>query len=414
VSQAVAQPNNINVNVQNSGQINNTVNVAATSGNSTAANNSLTGNISTGNADAVANIVNVLNSAIGANSSFIGIINITGNLNGDILLPPNMISSLLASNAAAAPATTDGTTATNTTANITNNQGINNTVTTTANSGNATVTDNTKVGNVSTGNALTNLTLLNLTGKQVVGANDILVFVNVLGKWTGMIFSAPAGATAASLGGGITQDTSTAQNSNTTINSTNQITNNITVASKTGNATVTDNTKVGNVSTGNATASANILNITGSQISLSEWFGVLFINVFGTWNGWFGVNTIAGDPTSTTTPGATMPDTPTAPAAANPAPPKPAILARLGHYQYTPPAATGSQSDQSTPAVLGSTNDNNKPTTTITPSLSKHTQPSNVWIFPLLGVLLSALLLAGERLNAYRQRRAATTRVATA
>lgn len=44
-----------------------------------------------------------------------------------------------------------------------------------------------------------------------------------------------------------------------------------------------------------APASANILNMTTSTFSLSDWFGILFINVFRTWNGSFGINTASGE-----------------------------------------------------------------------------------------------------------------------
>jgi hypothetical protein len=43
-----------------------------------------------------------------------------------------------------------------------------------------------------------------------------------------------------------------------------------------------------------------LVNVEDSTMSLSDWFGVLFINVFGTWNGSFGVNTAAGNPIAKT------------------------------------------------------------------------------------------------------------------
>jgi hypothetical protein len=36
------------------------------------------------------------------------------------------------------------------------------------------------------------------------------------------------------------------------------------------------------------------MNLSGSQLSLADWFGVLFINVLGTWHGSFGIDTPAG------------------------------------------------------------------------------------------------------------------------
>jgi len=48
--------------------------------------NTTAGSATTGDAAAIANIVNVINSIIGAGQSFIGTININGNLDGEILL----------------------------------------------------------------------------------------------------------------------------------------------------------------------------------------------------------------------------------------------------------------------------------------------------------------------------------------
>jgi hypothetical protein len=46
----------------------------------------------------------------------------------------------------------------------------------------------------------------------------------------------------------------------------------------------------------------NLVNIVNSHFSLSGWLGILFINVFGTWNGSFGVDTAAGNPIPTPNP----------------------------------------------------------------------------------------------------------------
>src|SRR5581483_3509779 len=80
----------------------------------------------------------------------------------------------------------------------------------------------------------------------------------------------------------------------TLASSTNEvINNNINATATTGDATVADNIMGGNATSGNATVSVNLLNILNSDISLTGWFGVLFINVFGNWSGDFGVITPA-------------------------------------------------------------------------------------------------------------------------
>ncbi len=287
---------NLTVNDQANGTITNDINLAAMTGNATVSSNTTGGNATTGNADAVANVLNIINSIISAGQSFMGVININGSLNGDILLPPDMLNSLIASSGPTVQIDATTLANTNINANMTNNQSIANNVNQNAASGTAGVTHNTTGGNATSGNASNTINVLNLTGREVVGANALLVFVNVLGNWVGMIVDAPAGSTSAALGGNISQNNLV--NTDASLNSTaNQaITNNLNLTAGSGNASVNGNTTGGNATSGNATTSANIANVNGVNLNLTDWLGILFINVFGTWNGSFGVNTSAGDP----------------------------------------------------------------------------------------------------------------------
>lgn len=272
--------------------VTNNLSLGADSGNALVAANTNAGDATSGNATAVANVLNFLNSTIVSGRSFLGVINIDGNLNGDILLPPNFIDELLASNvptlALAAPLGSNGSLDTSV------SQSISNAVTATALTGSATVDKNTNAGNATTGNGMTNITTFNLTGNTIIGKNALLVFVNVLGTWYGLIFNAPSGATAAGLGGTIT--TASAASPQTVGQyDTNQTINNTIVATATsGDATVTKNTNAGNAQTGDAKVAVNILNVAQSALSLSDWFGILFINVLGSWKGSFGIDTAAG------------------------------------------------------------------------------------------------------------------------
>lgn len=290
----------LTVNNQANGNITNNIDLASQTGNATVSNNTTGGNATTGNADAVANVLNVINSIISAGQSFMGVININGSLNGDILLPPDMLNSLIAASGPTVEIDTSNLVSTDINANFNNTQTITNNINQNSASGAANVGHNTTGGSATTGSANNKLNVLNLTGREVIGANALLVFVNVLGNWVGMIVDAPAGSTSAALGGNITQNNLV--NTNADINSdVNQtITNNINLNSQSGDANVTNNTTGGNASSGNASTSANIANVNGTNLNLTDWLGILFINVFGTWNGSFGVNTSAGDPPAAT------------------------------------------------------------------------------------------------------------------
>jgi len=279
---------NSSTTANNSAAITNDVNLNSTSGDATVKGNSSSGNATSGNANAVANILNLINTIIASNQSFVGTINIYGNLNGDILLSPEFIPQLIASNNGTTTAA--GNLALST--NLNDDTSIVNNVNLAATSGSATVKGNSSTGNATSGNTQTNLTILNLTGHTVNASNSLLVFVNVLGTWVGMIVDAP-GATAAALGSGIVSDTTNLTDT-TAINNAAAITNNIDLSAVSGNAGVTGNSSTGNATSGDATASANIANISTGVFNLSGWFGVLYINVFGTWLGSFGIDTSAG------------------------------------------------------------------------------------------------------------------------
>jgi hypothetical protein len=274
--------------------ITNNINLSATSGGANVDHNVSAGNATTGDATALLNLVNIINSMAAAHQSFIGSINILGDFNGDILLPPDLMAALMATTGTPDPSTTPA----NQTANITNNDTIANNITQNATSGHANVDHNKTAGNATTGDTLNNLTVLNLTGRDIVGSDAILVIVNVMGHWVGMIMNSPAGSRTATLGDNSALPASATAGgiSDLTIDNNAHITNNINLTAQSGDASVDHNTTAGNATSGKAITAVNLVNIINSKIAVSDWFGILFINVYGNWNGSFGVNTSAGEP----------------------------------------------------------------------------------------------------------------------
>jgi hypothetical protein len=288
-----ASPSSVVANVDNNVALTNNVDLTAVTGNAGVIGNTSAGNATSGSANTVANIVNIINSMVAANKSFVGTINIYGNLNGDILVAPDFIPQLIASNSGAAIG--GQTMPSLSLVNSNSVQSIVNNISLSAASGKASVLGNTSAGSALTGDANTNLVIFNLSGHEVIASNSLLVFVNVLGQWVGVIVDAPAGATAAAIGNGVTTNNVITPDLTLVSNNNNQITNNVNLVSQSGNATVAGNTKAGDATTGDASASANIVNMTNSQFGLSGWFGILFINVFGTWHGSFGLDTEYGN-----------------------------------------------------------------------------------------------------------------------
>jgi hypothetical protein len=398
-----AVASNLTLNNDNNGQINNNIDLDAGSGNATVADNTTGGNATSGNADAVADVVNMINSVIASKQSFLGVVNIYGNLNGNILVPSDLLNSLLATNGTSSATPTN----TATTVDNTNNEAINNKIGTTAQSGQASVSDNTTGGSATSGNATTNVTVFNLTGSQIVASNSLLVFVNVLGTWVGFIMNAPAGTTAAALGGGVTTDT-TGSNTTNVDNSTNdQINNNINVGATSGDASVNKNTKGGDATSGNASSSVNLLNLDNSSFSLSNWFGVLFINVFGNWVGSLEASDGTSGSNSTTTDSSNSTS-----GLSN-------SIKGIGVFKFSPTTNSSSKYSvtpisSSTNQASGTTNNKDKPQATLvsytakpgtiihanTPASSFH-----INVLPLVGGIVGVSILCIERFRAVSRRR---------
>lgn len=359
-------------------QINNNVNLDAGSGNANVSGNGTAGNAATGDANAVANVVNMINSMAAAGQSFLGIINIFGTLNGNILLPPGWYDNLLASGALDGGSGCNGCGpgGSNMNVNINNNLNLN------ASSGNADVSNNGSAGNALTGDALTNINIINMVNRQIVGGNVLLVFINVLGHWVGVLMDAPVGTTTGTLGGGITDNSSCACASGlSALNA--DINNNINLNAHSGNAAVTYNGKAGNATTGNATASLNLLNIVNSQLSLAHWFGVLFINVFGTWNG-----SLLEDKPPVTSVDSTK------------APVSPPQLLRISTHKVPSVATTTTTSlpEQKTPKKLAG---NVLGASTFTPAdpIENNGGKQNYWLFMLLSGSCYCAIGVGARLR---------------
>ncbi|GAC1372430.1 MAG: hypothetical protein NVSMB39_6650 [Candidatus Saccharimonadales bacterium] len=318
----INNPNSLSINAQSNGSITNNVNVNAVSGASTADKNTRVGNVTTGSAAAQVNIINLINSFITSGCSFFGVLNIIGNLNGDILFPTGFLNGLVPAGSAPAGTTAriNGTGAgstnqvgvnnsTATTLNNTTSNSVTNNILTTAASGSANAGSNTVTGGVQSGAASTNQSLFNLANSSIFGDNAVLVMVNVLGHWVGKIMTLPGtGASQAALltgnaTAGANGPTTTANISATGSNSTNQIaadnsstanvkqnsvgtiTNNVSVNAQSGDANATANTKVGNVASGSAQAGSSVANLFNTVLNVKHWFGVLVINVFGDWTG---------------------------------------------------------------------------------------------------------------------------------
>lgn len=231
------------------------------------------GDIQTGAAYATVNVFNFINANL-ANShlSFV-IINIFGNLTGNIVLPePDELTLLL-----------NGTASSNITQ--TNNAEIYNSVSTTATTGSNSVGGE---GQIQTGDAYATTNVVNYANSNMVGSSFYHLIINNFGYWDGqfigwgglapedphygqMVFDAGSltGLTSLLAGGQLTQQNDAS------------IENVITATANTGNNQVQED---GSIKTGNAFSTVNLLNFINTNWSnVRGFFGM--INIFGRFTG---------------------------------------------------------------------------------------------------------------------------------
>src|SRR5690606_18553547 len=146
-----------------------------------------------------------------------------------------------------------------------------------------------------------------VSGHDIDAENSLQVFVNVLGQWVGMIVDAPQGATAAMIGSGVQGSDRYQPDLTITSESEHGITNTIAVSAVSCDAVASNNTNAGSATTGDAKAMVNVANVSGSQMSLGGWFGVLFINITGDWLGSFAIDTAYGNELESTDPSGSQP-----------------------------------------------------------------------------------------------------------
>lgn len=273
--------------------------------------------ITTGDANVSANVITLANNNIEGTIIY-GVVNIYGDLIGDILFPEEMLgccgTNLYAANIG------NGSDSTNTInyTQSTNNEGfqsnlatIENVLVLDATTGYNDASKNTGgSSSITSGQADVDAQVLNIANTNMNGGNWWLVLVNEAGQWIGRIFGAPEGNSYAGSAGteftvndageitvvnsgngsGSTNTTNVnSQNNNTTVQTnTATVTNTLDLSANTGKNSTSKNTGGNNsIVTGDANIMANIVNFVNNNIIGGGTLFVTVINVFGSWFGDF-------------------------------------------------------------------------------------------------------------------------------
>jgi len=301
----------------NQAVLKNDIIVNALSGANSSSKNSGSGEIATGDANAVASLVNFLNTNLNVDQWMIGVVNIFGQLTGDIILPSEetpapAVSSLqnqTANSTTGADSTNTSGTQNSDTANFANynNAEVMNNIETCAVTGTNTASYNTGPGQVVDGNATVNTSAATVANNNIYAPEETLwlVLVNKMGEWVGQIVgqdpsttmagnlidgsipqTSQAQATNNQTGAGSENTSSTTDSNNETISNTNdaKIENNIKIIADTGDNSGSYNTLGGGVTTGDAQAALSLVNFVNNNI-VGKKLVVLVVNVLDQWIG---------------------------------------------------------------------------------------------------------------------------------
>ncbi|MBI2464753.1 hypothetical protein HYV64_01305 [Candidatus Shapirobacteria bacterium] len=275
-----ADANLVVISNKNMALVNNQVTVVANTGDNSISGSSENALILTGNATALANVINLINANLVGSKFFIGVINLSANSLGDLVLPrPDLVAN-------------QNTSCDNCTGQTQNNNQVTLTsnVNSTANSG-ANQTSGGAGGMIMTGNASSyanNFTTANL---DLVGGGQMFLTVNVLGQAGGKIYNWQFPGSSEEWVDGqkffsyIYSSTSQVSSGQDFLQNDNLATlnNNIKVTANTGGNRI-EGATYSDIISGRASAVANLTNLVNMNIFGSNWFFGI-INIVGNWNG---------------------------------------------------------------------------------------------------------------------------------
>ncbi|MAZ29826.1 hypothetical protein CL655_00910 [bacterium] len=229
------------------------------------------GSITTGDAYASANIINVANTNITDSNYLLLVFNNFNDLSGDIVLPS---SSFFADIFAGPHGGTQAVTTSND-ATVTNDVAV----------GAHTGDNSTESGTVVTGSSIATANVLNQLNTNLVNTSSFSMLIRVHGEWSGDIYGLPEGMSWEQTSDGVrVYSTSGGSGSGGGSHSyTNQatISNDVEVYALTGDNRAGNN---GSITTGDAVADANIINIANTNVVSSNWSNLIF-SIYGDWNG---------------------------------------------------------------------------------------------------------------------------------
>jgi len=333
-SSQVDNEENETVDNKNQATLKNDITINAVSGENNTVKNTGEGDIETGDATAVAALVNFLNTNLVVEEWMIGVVNIFGELLGDIVLPKDQdspqqpqpqagpplaeaTSNEVAANQATGPDSENSSSVDKESnyvfENINDAEVLNN-IETTAVTGTNTASYNTGPGKVEDGNATVGVQETNIANNNAVGDGETfwLVLVNKMGEWVGNIVGAEGETIAGNLviseseipqftdgnqenleqaanvatGPDSQNLSSVSDEQNLTVKNENEakIENDIKIVAQSGKNSGSYNTLGGDVNAGDADVGLSLVNFVNNNL-VGKKLIVLVVDVLGKWVG---------------------------------------------------------------------------------------------------------------------------------
>lgn len=277
---------------QNQAVLENKITVCATTGDNQADKNNFV-SLNTGNATAVANVNNLVNTNILGSNFFLGILNVTGNYSGDLILPrPERFLTVNNSPEDEAPVIFENQ----------NSANIENNLASIADTGSNQISNTSGDNILKTGYAFSFANSLSLVNLNLYRNDWFYILTNVLGDWNGMVYNwSNPGAVEERVGenqsyeinsyfstNNIQEIQSNSLTPTPKVKFQNQnnaeVRNDIQVVASTGGNQVSNSQAGTTLTTGNAKSAVNLFNFVNLNILSSRWFLGL-VNILGNWSG---------------------------------------------------------------------------------------------------------------------------------
>ena len=284
---------NLVVGNDNTATVDNSAIVRSSTGANEASGNGGNGAIQTGDAYAVADVVNIVNTNFVDSDYLLLTFNNFGSWDGDIVFPPARFFAQLFSN-------NIGGTRPGISVNNTNEALVENNIGVSADTGANEASDNGGNGAIQTGDAYAGVNAINKVNENIFSDVSFTVLFRVNGNWTGNIFGLPEGIvwdeTASGIalyndpfaeyenenGGG--EGSALPFSASIANENAASLANNVQVYALTGRNRANANNAIGTIATGDAFAIANVVNVVNTNVVGKNWITAI-VNIMGDWSG---------------------------------------------------------------------------------------------------------------------------------